>query len=239
MQSRPREGDGTPPFFVDTHSHLVPSGDDGVQTVGEAVELCGAAARRGTCVLFATPHVSERWPLTPGRLARVRDALAEIRRATALELRLGWELHPRYLLDRLPRDAELEGTDLLLLDTSPVDDLDVLLAASARVRDVGLRPVIAHPERSWAILKEPGLASLLVEHGCLLQVTAASLTRPSDQLTEATAWNLLRSGAAAFVASDGHDAVRPPFLDAAFALAEQRLGPKARALFDGSAIAAR
>jgi protein-tyrosine phosphatase len=230
--------DAEPSRFVDTHSHLVPSGDDGVQTVAEAVELCEAAARRGTRVLFATPHVSERWPLTPDRLARVRHALAEIRGTTALELRLGWELHPRCVLDRLPRDAELEGTDLLLLDTSPVDDLDVLLAASARVRAVGLRPVVAHPERSWAILKEPRLASLLVEHGCLLQVIAGSLTRPGDQLTEATAWSLLRSGAAAFVASDGHDAARPPFLDAAFALVEQRLGPQAWALFDGSAIAA-
>src|ERR671932_138917 len=46
-----------PGWFVDLHSHVVPSGDDGAQSMDEGAALCEAAARHGTRTLFATPHV--------------------------------------------------------------------------------------------------------------------------------------------------------------------------------------
>ena len=45
--------------FVDCHSHVVPSGDDGAATIQDGLALCQSAAQHGTAVLFATPHV---WP---------------------------------------------------------------------------------------------------------------------------------------------------------------------------------
>jgi len=47
------------PGFVDCHSHVVPPGDDGAQTLEEGLELCRLAADAGTEILFAPPHV---WP---------------------------------------------------------------------------------------------------------------------------------------------------------------------------------
>src|SRR5437868_6225132 len=47
----------TPGWFVDLHSHVAPSGDDGAQSMDEGAELCLATARHGTRTLFATPHV--------------------------------------------------------------------------------------------------------------------------------------------------------------------------------------
>jgi protein-tyrosine phosphatase len=101
--------------FVDIHSHVVPSGDDGVQSVEEGLALCRAAAERGTTVLFATPHVWPSLTLEPEREEGVREAFAEMapRAAEAgLDLRLGWELTPmpallgeemeRYRLGDLP-----------------------------------------------------------------------------------------------------------------------------------------
>ena len=82
------------PRFVDCHSHVVPSGDDGVGTIDEGIALCREAARHGTRVLYATPHV---WPhliLTVSREAAVREAFAAVRENAGLELRLGWELTP-------------------------------------------------------------------------------------------------------------------------------------------------
>ena len=45
--------------FVDRHSHVVPSGDDGAKTLEDGLALCDLAADAGTAILFATPHV---WP---------------------------------------------------------------------------------------------------------------------------------------------------------------------------------
>ena len=42
--------------FVDVHSHVVPSGDDGARTIEDGLELCRLALEAGTEILFATPH---------------------------------------------------------------------------------------------------------------------------------------------------------------------------------------
>ena len=103
--------------FVDCHSHVVPSGDDGAQTLADGLELCELAHASGTDVLYATPHV---WPhllLGPERERRIRSAFAKLREAAPLDLRLGWELTPTAeLLDEDPTRYVLEGTDVVLVE---------------------------------------------------------------------------------------------------------------------------
>ena len=55
------------PRFVDCHSHVVPSGDDGAVSIEEGLELCDLAAEAGTAVLFGTPHVVPHFTLTAER----------------------------------------------------------------------------------------------------------------------------------------------------------------------------
>lgn len=81
-------------LFVDVHSHVVPSGDDGAAGVGEGEVLCRDAARHGTGVLFATPHVWPHLPLTVEREREVRARFAELAPRAGLDLRLGFELTP-------------------------------------------------------------------------------------------------------------------------------------------------
>jgi protein-tyrosine phosphatase len=226
------------PRFVDCHSHVVPSGDDGVATVAEGRALCREAARRGTRILFATPHVWPHLPLTRAREEAVRAAFAEVRAAAGLELRLGFELTPtEALLDEDPVRYVLEGTDAVLMEMPFLGPADLLLALAEHTERAGLLPVIAHPERTEAVLAEPGLAGELVEHGWLVQVNGTSLLGRHGPETEELAWRLLEDGSAALVASDGHRAARPPHLDDAFARARERLGAEADSLFDGSALA--
>jgi tyrosine-protein phosphatase YwqE len=119
---------------------------------------------------------------------------------------------------------------------------DLFFALCERAEAQGLRIVVAHPERTEAILAEPGLAEMAAR-GWLLQVNEGSLTGWSGPEREALGWQLLADGTAALVASDGHrlvarDAqpVRPPHLDEAYARAERRFGPAIARLFDGSAL---
>jgi protein-tyrosine phosphatase len=102
-------------MFWDVHSHVVPSGDDGAQSLQEGIALCRTASERGTSVLFATPHVWPSLTLTEDREELVRAAHAELAEKVApfgLDLRLGFELTPaaplldddlgRYRLGDLP-----------------------------------------------------------------------------------------------------------------------------------------
>src|SRR5829696_8644984 len=142
-------------FFVDVHSHVVPSGDDGVKSREQGLELCARAARRGTGVLFATPHVWPTLPLTEEREAAVREAAAAMAPAAAragLQLRLGFELTPtQALLDEDPRRYRLEGLEAVLMEVPFHGSLALSERLAEHIEAAGLMPVIAHPERSQDI----------------------------------------------------------------------------------------
>jgi protein-tyrosine phosphatase len=223
--------------FVDCHSHILPSGDDGARTVDEAVALCHTAHARGTALLFATPHVWPDLPLGAHREAAVRRAYAEVRPRARLELRLGWELTPSpVLLREDPSRYVLESTRSVLMEVPFVGPADLLFRLADHTESAGLQPVIAHPERSEAVQARPELADELAARGWPLQVNATSLLGRHGPVAEAIGWGLLERGLAAIVASDGHRPTRPATLDEAWRAVSGRLGEEAGRLFDGSAL---
>ena len=226
-----------PGWFVDLHSHVVPSGDDGAQSMDEGAELCRAAARHGTRTLFATPHVAAHVPPDEEREALVAERLRELRARTGVDLRLGWELTPiAELLDLDPRRYALEGLDVVLMEVPFTGSADLLVALAEHTEAAGLTPLIAHPERTEAVLDRPALAAELAERGWPLQVNSSSLLGRHGPEREALGWQFVRDGLASVVASDGHRATRPARLDNAWELVRAELGPGARRLFDGSAV---
>jgi protein-tyrosine phosphatase len=224
--------------FVDCHSHVVPSGDDGAGSIEEGLALCRSAAERGTEVLFATPHVWPYFTLSEEREAEVRAAFERMRPRAGLDLRLGFELTPaRPLLDEDPQRYVLDGTDCVLLEVPFAGPADLVFALAEHIEEAGLRPVIAHPERTEAVLARPRIADDLADRGWALQVNATSLLGRHGPEPEEFGWTLLERGVANVVASDGHRATRPAHLDEAYALAAGRLGQeRALPLFDGTAL---
>ena len=223
--------------FVDCHSHVVPSGDDGAATIEDGLALCHTAAEHGTAVLFATPHVWPHYTLTAERERAVREAYERMRAHVPLELRLGFELTPtRALLREDPHRYVLEGTDRVLVEIDFTGTADLAFVLAEHIETSGLRPVIAHPERTEAVLEDPFVVEELALRGWTVQVNATSLTGRHGPAPEELGWSLLERGLAHVVASDGHRATRPAHLDAAYRLARERLGDAAIALFDGSAL---
>jgi protein-tyrosine phosphatase len=223
--------------FVDCHSHVVPSGDDGATSLRQGIELCREAQRHGTAILFATPHVWPELPLTEEREAAVRKAYDEMRPHAGLELRLGFELtpHPRFLREEIAR-YELDGTGKVLVEVPFAGGADLLFQVAEHIERSGFRPVIAHPERTESVLDDPGLAGELAARGWLLQVNGTSVVGLHGPGPEELAWRFLEDGTASLVASDGHRATRPPHLDTAYELVVARLGERAASFFDGSAL---
>jgi protein-tyrosine phosphatase len=226
------------PRFVDIHSHVVPSGDDGVQTESEGLALARDAFEHGTLLLYATPHVSPALPLTEERERRIRKAHTELRAKAPLELRLGYELTPMpSLLDEDPWRYVLEQTKHVLVEIPFVGSADLFLVVGEWIEGGGLTPVVAHPERTEAVLTNPGLADELAERGWLLQVNASTLLGRHTPEMEREGWRLIDDGLTALVASDGHRATRPMLLDGAYELTRTRVGEEqALRLFDGTAL---
>ena len=223
--------------FVDCHSHVVPSGDDGAVSIEEGLELCDLAAEAGTAVLFGTPHVWPHFTLTPERQLEVRRAFERLRGRAPLELRLGFELTPAPpLLREDPARYVLEGTKHVLMEVPFVGPADELIALAEHVEDAGLVPLIAHPERTESVRERPDLAHELAERWPL-QLNATSILGRHGPEAEELAWALIDAGDAAVVASDGHRLARPARIDDAYELVRARVGEDAALpLFDGSAL---
>jgi len=233
--------------FVDVHSHVVPSGDDGARTIEDGLELCRIAFEAGTEILFATPHAHAPWdtfPRTPARDALYETSLEQMRVEVAewgLDLRRGWEVYPSEATRAKPDGLGLEGTRAVLLEFPgawlEIDDaIAVVAEGAAAVAAAGLVAVLAHPERCRDVAADPWSVRPLVEAGALLCLNAPSLVGRHGATAERTAWALLDAGLIALAASDGHSVNRPPALDAAYAEAERHLGHHAKRLFDGSAV---
>lgn len=121
----------------------------------------------------------------------------------------------RYLLVEFPHEMVLPGTR------------EVLFQLYAN----GITPVLAHPERNVALQRNPDILSELVAMGCLVQITAMSITGELGQNAMAYSHYLLKKRQAHVIASDAHDAVyRPPVLMPAVNATAHLLGDAAMAV---------
>jgi protein-tyrosine phosphatase len=235
-------------LFVDLHSHVIPSGDDGVRDVDEGVEVCRLAAAQGTRVLYGTPHVhpaSAPHPLTFERCAQARESYDLMKGRCAsfgLELRLGWELAPEGVLFGEVADYALEGLDAVLAELPgpwfPFSDpLGVTRDQIAEIRAAGFEAILAHPERCLEIQRRPELIEPFVADGALICLNGDSFLGRHDRASARCAWQLLQLGVGDLIASDAHRLSRPSRLREAFEAVSARYGEeRALGLVDGSAL---
>jgi protein-tyrosine phosphatase len=205
---------------IDLHSHVLPGLDDGPPDMAGSLALAHAAARAGTRVMAATPHVGHRYPVVPGELAErvavLNEALAAVR--IPLDVVVGGELAASRAADLAIQDLEaiaLGGSSCLLVECPFVASGGVLPALATHFRDLGFRVLLAHPERSPECHQDPELLPELVEDGCFVQLTAASFAGDFGRTVRRYAHALLAAGLVHVVASDAHDAADrgPEMLD--------------------------
>lgn len=196
--------------MYDLHSHILPALDDGAATLAESVAIGRAAAGEGVRAIAATPHVRTDYPTTPDAMETGVLATREALAAEHVEVDVlpGGEI----ALDQLPAHTPAElhrfglaGNPGVLLVEFPYDGWPVDLAQQLRpLFELGIRPVLAHPERNPLVQSAPNRLSGLVSEGALVQVTASSITGAAGRSTERAARQLIDSGMAHMLASDAH-----------------------------------
>jgi protein-tyrosine phosphatase len=92
----------------------------------------------------------------------------------------------------------------------------------------GITPIICHPERNHALLRDPMPLFRWVEMGSLVQMTAASVTGRFGSEIRRFSHLLLEHGLAHVLATDAHDPrMRTPVLSGAMEDVERTLGREA------------
>jgi protein-tyrosine phosphatase len=203
---------------IDLHIHLLPGIDDGPADAAGTVELARACVADGVQAVAATPHVSEKYPTTP---ARMRQGVEEARAAiTAAGVPLTVYTGAEVAIDQMTRlsDQDLRGLTLgptegfILLETPYAAWPMELESQVERLATLGIRGILAHPERSAGVQGSGGIdkLELAVSRGLYVQVTAGSLAGRFGRTAEKTANELLRRELVHMISSDSHNVDRRP-----------------------------
>lgn len=201
--------------MIDLHSHILPGIDDGAPDMATAVGMAREALAGGVRKIVATPHVNG---IYDTRAATMREAVAALneqltRHQVAVEVLPGAEVAAHRLADLGKRELTglcLGGGPYLLVE-APLDstagDFEMFLPEHPR----GGRYVVAHPERSPTLHRDPERLRRLVLDGAIVSITASSLSGRFGGTVRRFAISLLEAGMVHNVASDMHDlGGRPP-----------------------------
>jgi protein-tyrosine phosphatase len=218
--------------MVDIHCHVLPKIDDGASSWEVAEQMCAMALQDGITHIVATPHANSRFRYDREILSGL---LKELRNRTGgkLNFSLGCDFHMSYEnVELLFADSGrflIDGTKYMLLEPNdfsiPPNYQDLLFRIRSRL---GVTPILTHPERHPMLQVHPQQVKHWIEAGCLVQVTANSLTGHWGQRAKTAAMWLLKNAAAHVIATDAHDALRrPPVLSQAREAAAAVVGPAA------------
>jgi protein-tyrosine phosphatase len=206
---------------IDLHCHLLPAVDDGSRSVDQSVRVLEEMARQGVTDVCLTPHLSagraESGP--PATHQRAFEEL-QAQAPAAPRLHRGAEI----MLDRpvtrpvaLARNLTLGGSRYMLVEFPRMVAYDTVTNALTQLTELGLTPLLAHPERYSCCLPDA------VRHwrsvGSKMQVDATTLLAP--QARGQRARQLVGEGLADILAGDNHGDDRTVTAGARFLTAQE------------------
>ncbi|MHC1729937.1 MAG: tyrosine-protein phosphatase [Syntrophobacteraceae bacterium] len=197
--------------MIDTHSHILPGLDDGSQDMEQALAMARIAVEDGIEAVICTPH----WirGLFENTRAPVLDAVQDFRldlnrHGIPLIIYPGAELRIDFDMPKKIRERELltlndDGRYALIelpAEFVPpgIEEFFYLLQVE------GVSPIVAHPERNPALLKDPTRLYRWIESGALTQITSMSLLGKFGGDIRNLCMLMLEHGMVHFMATDAH-----------------------------------
>lgn len=220
---------------VDIHCHILPGLDDGATAMEISIDMARMAGEDGTSHIVATPHANFQFRYDPPQIAALRQQLQEAI-GPAPEILIGCDFHLSYenVQDALahPRKYAINGTPYQLVEFAESFQVAAMEGVLRQMLDAGMVPVLTHPERNPVFQQNAEVAYQYAQLGCVVQITAGSLTGEFGKTAARVAWELLHRNLVHVIASDGHSTTRrlPCLSAAAAAVAEHQTRAIAAAL---------
>ena len=218
--------------MIDLHCHILPGLDDGPSRVEGSLKMAECAVADGIHTLVATPHAFNEAYHNP--LPHILTHIAHLKKIIVenqipLDICPGAEVRIHQDMDRSVKEGKnvsINNTGHYILVEFPHHMIipgtrDVLFQLFLN----GVTPVLAHPERNLALQRNPDILSDLVTLGCLVQLTAMSITGELGLDAMEYSHFLLKQRQAHVIATDAHNAEsRPPILSSAVEVTAHILG---------------
>jgi len=214
--------------MIDIHHHLLFGLDDGSKDIETSIAMVEVAADDGITHIVCTPHANSRYHFDPAvnqqKLEQLKESID-----CQIELGLGCDFHLSFenIDDALknPQKYTINQKNYLLVEFA---DLSIPLQITQVFHQfliAGIQPIITHPERNATIQRTPGRLDEWVNMGCLVQVTASSITGRFGRLAKSFSENLIEQNKIHFLATDAHNLdSRPPRMKEVFEQVAKQYG---------------
>jgi protein-tyrosine phosphatase len=219
--------------MIDLHSHILPGIDDGATDLATSLAMARLAVADGITQVVCTPHI------VPGLYENTRRsidaAVTEFRRAlilnriplrvmTGADVHVAPDLPSQFAAGDVPT---LNGSRYFLFEPPHRVLPPRLEELAVRLLEAGLVPIVTHPERlSWIETRYDVIVNLN-RRGCMIQITADSVTGEFGRTALYYAEKLLDEGRVDILATDAHGIDRrKPVLSRSRDIVAMRLGEK-------------
>lgn len=203
--------------MVDIHAHILPGLDDGAEDREEALKMAAFAVRQGINHMVASSH-GNYYPFSLEEYEEAFNCMKVdlVRAHIPLKLYPGMEVFlDESAFEQLEKKQiiTLNNTDYILVEFPFEENPSAVIQRLNRLKCMGYRPVVAHPERYLFVQRDEELAYYLADQEYVLQINAGSLLGSFGNKTRILAQGMLDNGIVSLIATDTHDRVhRPPFL---------------------------
>jgi len=192
---------------VDMHSHVLPGIDDGAQTPADSIALIKKMMALGITKIIATPHImADYYKNTPETIHAALEILkgALLDENISISVTAAAEHYFDETFETLVNKGQLMtmGQKYVLFELPFISAPPNLTPMIKRMRDLGYKPILAHPER-YTYFKIDDLKSLK-NYGCKLQINTISLTGYYGKQVKKAAEELAENGLVDFISSDMH-----------------------------------
>ena len=194
-------------IVVDMHSHVLPGIDDGAQNPQESIFLIRKMMALGIKKVIATPHIMADYyknnAETIGNALKILKAEL-VKENIDIEVEAAAEHYFDETFEGRINSHKLMtmGDNYVLFELSFISMPPNLYAIIERMKELGYKPILAHPERYGYM--EIDQLRVIQSYGCSLQLNTISLTGYYGSQTKRMAEALVDNHMVDFISSDMH-----------------------------------
>lgn len=196
--------------MIDFHSHIIPSIDDGSESVEETFKMLKEASEAGFDGIISTSHYIENYYETSQSERQVWiDALSQglEKENIGINLYLGSEVYFSENMLHLIQEGKastINNSNYILfefpLNAMPMNIEDVLYS----LLEHKYIPILAHPERYVFTQKNPNLIYDLANEGVLMQANYGSILGKYGKKAQIVMEKMLQNNLVNFLGTDAH-----------------------------------
>ena len=194
--------------MIDVHSHILYGIDDGSKSLEDSLKILKLASKCGVTDIFLTPHyILESKYMCPTETKI--EILNEIKEnfPSKINFHIGTEIYINEQIDELVKQNEIStlgDSRYLLIELPVMNEYLGLEDYLFRLRDMGYKIIIAHPERYYYFKNDFNKLLNMCKQGIYFQGNYMSLYGTYGKSVKDLFIKIIRHHAYSFMASDVH-----------------------------------